>query len=343
MNSCIFLIHNVKVSLTTNRPEFKNFVFATLQNYVIENGQNHEFQLDVQIDFNEKSQIKTSKYRIGNGVFFNDKEKNIAFRDKLFSGQFNKNNNKNLHIKGEVSPNLKDTLKNVLKSIFIKGYSYKDILFHNLYRELILLPTFWVLRNKFGLYLMHASAVTIGKQTFVFIGNDGVGKTTSALKLLKKEGALFFGDNFLLFDANRIHSFIDTLRVSKEDADYYFSSSMFKIAHKGKERVHLNFNKLLVSGSKEPTHFFVLRQAKKSFKHVINADELINYAFAINDYVKEFDKYGYSANLIFLFNVGYNIEKREAESLAQLTLNKYCALLDINRGEDIFDLIHVDH
>ena len=36
---------------------------------------------------------------------------------------------------------------------------------------------------------------------------------------------MFFGDNFLLYDAERIYSFVDTLRVNKRDCDSFLDEN----------------------------------------------------------------------------------------------------------------------
>ena len=340
----LFLIYGVKVTLTTNNMEFKNFVLATLQNYDNET-QDYKFKIDVCIDFNKDSQIKKSKFRVGNGIFLDDTDKKIAIQHKLFLGEFIKNSDDDLKIRGEVSHTIKKTIKNAIKSIAIKNYSYKEMLFHQLYRELVLMPIFWVLRNKFGKYLMHASAVYHKKQTLVFLGNDGVGKTTIALKLLKNEGSLFFGDNFLLYDSNKIHPFIDTLRVNKKDITAiksYEGSPVFKKVYEGKSRTHFNFSIDYVSESATPTHFFVLKQSSKNSKATITKDQFINHTLAINDYVKEFDNYSYASNLIFLYDVHFNVKEQETKFLSKLVSDKPCALLSLKKDEDVFDLFNKD-
>ncbi len=346
MKTCAFLIYNIKVSLTTNNVEFINFVQATLQNYDFEDQQDHKFKIDIHIDFNKKTQIKKSKFRIGNGVFLDEEHKKIAIQHKLFLGEFTQINNNSLSIRGEVNDNFKSKVKHLIKSLAIEHYSYREMLFHQLYRELVLMPAFWVLRHKFDKYLMHASAVSDGKQTFVFLGNDGVGKTTVALKLLQKEGMSFFGDNFLLYDSDKIYAFVDTLRVNKKDSsaiEAYESSSVFKKVFGGKARVHYNFNKDHISESTMPTHFYVLKQADNNSKTPITSDQFINYTFAINDYVKEFDKYSYASNLIFLYDIHFNVEKQETEFLSKLVSDKSCSILRLSNKssntEQLLDFI----
>src|SRR5690606_9994317 len=156
---------------------------------------------------------------------------------------------------------------------------YKDMLFHHLYRELILLPMFWVLRNKFNKFLIHASAITDNDQTYVFLGNDGVGKTTIALNLLKKEGVKFFVDNFLLYDYVRIYSFVDQLRVNNSDVEeinFYNKSPLFSKVISETSRTHFNFTKNLVAEANKPTKFFLLKQSYINSKKIICEEEFIN-------------------------------------------------------------------
>ena len=346
MNTCAFLIYDIKILLTTNNLEFKNFVHATLQNYSIEKQEPYKFQVDVCIGFNKETQIKKSNFRIGNGVYFEEVDKKIAIQHKLFLGEFTKKDNDVLKVRGEVNNSFKNALKHTIKSLVIENYSYKEMLFHQLYRELVLMPIFWILRNKFNKHLMHASAVSNGNNTLVFLGNDGVGKTTVALKLLQKKGTSFFGDNFLLYDADKIYAFVDTLRVNKKDSKAiktYESSLMFKKVYQGKARTHYNFNKNHISESARPTQFFVLKQSNKNSKAVITKDQFINYTSAINNYVKEFDKYSYASNLIFLYDIDFNIEQQELDFLSKLISNSSCALLSLNKDEEVFDLFNKDN
>ena len=330
-----FLIYGVAISLTSSNPQFKDFVEGTLHNYVNRDQEQSNFNIHIAIQFDEKADIKKSKFRIWNGIYFDNEHQKIAFNHKLFTGEFSKRGNDALDIKGEVLNPFPNTIKQTAKGMFIKNYSYSEMLFHQLYRELILMPVFWILRNKFGKYLMHASAISIGNESLVFLGNDGVGKTTIALQLLQQKDTLFFGDNFLLYDAERIYSFVDTLRVNKKDCDSFLDEnkkSKYKKVFEGKSRVHFNYHKDYIAENSIPTSFYVLMQGEENEKRRISEDEFINFTFGINNFVKEFDKFSYAATLIYLFVASKNIVEEELNALKRLVQKDACFLLQVNKN-----------
>jgi len=345
MYTSSFFIYGVRIEFTTDNNAFFSFVQGTLNNYQISDDTSKaDFNLKVAIDFNNRIRIEKSQFKIGNGVFLDDDKKSIVFDHFLFQGEFIKKDDdkSGLNINGNINKSVTEKVKHIIKANIVKDYSYQDMLFHHLYRELILLPVFWILRNKLGKYLMHASAVTDGDETFVFLGNDGVGKTTIALNLLEKESVSFFGDNFLLYDAEKIYPFIDTLRVNNSDHETitsYNNDPIFSTVFKGASRTHFNFDSTRVAKSKDPTRFYVLKQSGENKIVPITEEQFINYAFAINDYVKEFDKYSFANNLYFLFDDVSNTAKKEIESLTQLISNKKCALLSLKKTNDLKDLI----
>ena len=329
-----FLIYGVAISLSSNNAQFEEFIHGTLQNYIKKGESESAFQIHVSIQFDEKSKIKKSRYRVGNGVYFDDAGKKVAFDHKLFRGEFAHKGKTHLQIRGEITKTLSENAKQALKGVIIKNYSYQEMLFHQLYRELILMPVFWILRHKFDKYLTHASAVSLGKECFVFLGNDGVGKTTIALNLLQQDGALFFGDNFLLYDFENIYSFVDTLRVNKTDVTSFFTnndSSRFTKVFKGKSRIHYNYNKNFIADHIIPTQFHVLVQGKGNVKKDISEDEFVNFTYGINNFVKEFDKFSFASTLMYLFKTSENVVEKELKALKVLIGNNPCFLLQLNK------------
>ena len=64
-----FLIYGVAISLTSSNPQFKDFVEGTLHNYVNRDQEQSNFNIHIAIQFDEKADIKKSKFRIGNGIY----------------------------------------------------------------------------------------------------------------------------------------------------------------------------------------------------------------------------------------------------------------------------------
>lgn len=328
-----FSIYGISISLTSNNSQFIDFIGASLQNYKEIKESKVDFQINVSVLFDAQASIKKSQFRIGNGVYLNDSAKKIAFDHKLFLGEFRYKETNTLEIQGEVSNSFSNHVKHTLKALTIKNYSYTEMLFHQLYRELVLLPFFWVLRHKFNKYLMHASAVSIGEECFVFVGNDGVGKTTAALSLLNTDGALFFGDNFLLYDDHNIYSFVDTIRVNRKECESFKARdvhSKYKNVYEEKGRIHFNCQQKYIADKTSPSRFFVLKQAEENFKQTITENEFINFTYGINNFVKEFDKFGYASSLMYLFKSSENIVEKELSALKTLIHNKPCSLLQLN-------------
>ena len=70
----------------------------------------------------------------------------------------------------------------------------------------------------------------------------------------------------------------------------------------------------------------------------ITENELINYTLAINDYVKEFDKYSYASNLIFIFNSLENLEEEEMKALKNIVSHKICSTLELSNKDKNFNI-----
>lgn len=343
MDKCSFYIYGVRIAFSTDDNDFYSFVSGSLKNYQIENEDNAEsFLINVAINFSNGPPITKSKYKLSNSVYFDQKNRSIVIEHLFFEGEYTKEESDVLSINGNVKNDLIDKVKSGIKTLINKNYSYKEGVFHHLYRELILLPVFWVLRNKFGKYLMHASAIKDDDKTFVFLGNDGVGKSTVALKLLKKQGVTFYGDNFLLYDSTQIYPFVDSIRINNSDdkiTEFKGDKELFNKIFEGANRTHFNFNKEYIARPDTVTQFFVLDQAAENHKVTISEEAFIDYVYTINESVKEFDKYSPVNNLRFLFETSESISKKEMNSLSSIVNNKKCSLLSLKKYNNLDELI----
>jgi hypothetical protein len=325
-----FKLFCIRINFTTDDEDFFNFISATLKNYELENNYSTKFEINSEINFNEPF-TSCREFRISNNVFLDQVNNKLEFRKRLFKAEYQKEVSY-LSVKGYINNSISIRIKEFLKQILINNYSSSDILFHKLYRELILLPVFWLLRNYYSKFLMHASAISVDGFTFVFLGNDGVGKTTVALKLINQDKATFFGDNFLFYNQERVYPFLDTLRVNKSDKDKiknFNSDIKFSRVFEGGTRIHYNFDEKFVAKQCAPTHFFVLMQGDENRKKKISETQFINYVYSINDYVKEFDKYDSTANLSFLYNLKKNIVEDELNAISKLVKGKECAIINL--------------
>ena len=46
------------------------------------------------------------------------------------------------------------------------------------------------------------------------------------------------------------------------------------------------------------------------------------------------------SNLIFLYDIHFNVEQQETDFLSKLVSDKACALLSLSKDEDVFDLFN---
>ena len=346
MTSCVFYLYGIGVNFSTDNEDFARYVEGSLQNFKVmdsdANMPEESFTIQIKVYFAKGKPVDNGEFKLGNGIYIkNDNE--INFDQGLFAGQFVKERKSNkLWINGFAKQSTTNKLKTLLKTILIPKYSFHDMLFHQLYRELVLLPVFWILRHEKGKFLMHASAISNDSGTYVFLGNDGVGKTTVAMNLLKEQGTTFYGDNFLLYDSNSIYPFVDTIRISKKDREaieFYKASELFTLVYSGRFRLHYNFDTKFIANPNMPTKYFVLKQGKENKRQKLSGGQFITYSFAINDYVKEFDKYGYINNLVFLFETNDSPSiANEVNSMFQLVNAKPCELLTLKKHNDLAEL-----
>lgn len=321
-----FSLYKCGISLKTDNPLFWDYVLMNLKHFSTEEVSEHN--INVEILFNYSEAISFPEKRFAKGVCFSGNT--LYVKHPLYNFLISFDAENNIKIYAGIRTGIKKKIVETLKSALIPNYSYKEHVYHHLLRELIVLPFFRTVRITKQRFLMHASAVTVNNKTFVFCGNDGVGKTTIALKLLETESSSYFGDNFLLYDNREIYSFCDTVRVNHREGKQIRQKYPFlKEAYSGKNRTYFNIIPEKIAHNREPDSFCLIRQGNELKKEEISSSAFVNMALQINDYVKEFDKYSYVALLDQIDILSQQDYFAGAEACRALTCNKKCYMLTL--------------
>jgi hypothetical protein len=81
--------------------------------------------------------------------------------------------------------------------------------------HLVYYPLAWYLEHFRGLYLLHASAIELDGQAFLFGGVAGVGKSTTSVALLCRTGAGFLAESLVFHDGHEIHGCYEPIRMGE--------------------------------------------------------------------------------------------------------------------------------
>jgi hypothetical protein len=129
-------------------------------------------------------------------------------------------------------------------------------------------PLFYILKKEYGIYPLHASAVCKNELAYLFLGFDGVGKSTIAIAMNKYYGYDIIADNFCLIDNEGfVYPFIEYARVSVNVS-----------------RLFANFNAEKIYGR------YKYPFKKINCKNRIKLSAIFFNYFGMNDCVKESDK-----------------------------------------------------
>lgn len=333
-------LYNIVIDLNTNKKDFESFVNCNTFHFHENENENNTFKLYINIWFNKTIDFSYPATRVSKNIYFD--QKSIYLKHELFDARYTLEGN-SLNIKSYINISLYRKFKEWIKTLLIKKYSFKEHLYFHLVRELITLPFFWSNRIiKKPKFLMHASVISMNNKGYVFLGNDGVGKTTIALNLLEKEETFFLGDNFTLYDNQFIYQYTDNIRLNKNEIKRS-QPSFLQQSFVGKNRIYHNIIKEKTTEKIKPSKFFLIEQSNKLKVKKITTDSLLNSIFTINDFVKEFDKYSYISAFNILSNNldKYSNYKREYETCENLLKDKECYLLYLPKSYKISDLIKI--
>jgi hypothetical protein len=201
------------------------------------------------------------------------------------------------------------------------NYRYKK--FFGLMSWFVFFPLAWYLEHQRGIYLMHASGIDLEGQGIIIGGVGGVGKTTTGVSLLAQEGTRLVSENLIFYDAERIYSCYEPIRL--DDASVGLLGARRQILEPAEIPDGANHKNLYhvrrhaVTDAVPATALFVPRFTPHSFVRPLAVDRCMELLLAFNTLTREVNDYQWFAATL---DVGWptlrSLERRAATLRALL-------------------------
>jgi len=157
--------------------------------------------------------------------------------------------------------------------------------YQTLMRLAVHYPIFHLLERK-GWSILHSSLICFKDKGVLFMGLNGVGKTTAALSLLPKVKIL--SDNFVLFDGTRLLPFPEYIRIPHQIMNFFnLKPTGFKIF--GKDQVLLDND--IMKYQPKPAAMIVLKRGENTTWQEIDRKDAIDYIEAADAFTHEGHRY----------------------------------------------------
>jgi len=301
-------LYGKSIRLLTSDKSFYKFVAINYKPFIT---RIDKPDIEVCFDTNISNICKPSSdyQKIGSGLYFN-KNKLIVFQRGLtLQISYQKDT-----LKLKAKPNF--YIHKVIHTLRGKRKNHKLEQYQFIMRQLVHFPLFLLLRKN-QKFILHSAAVTNNKNTFIFCGLNGVGKTTLALNFLS-DGYKLLSDNFLVFDRCGIYPFPEVLRVPVEEGNLT-SKAIYKQKIHNKLHVIPSTKNIMVSEQPiKPTCLFLVSTGNNNLATKLSKELFIEKIIKLNDYLKEFDNYSY----ISVFEAfASNFDAKSVMSYSETLLN----------------------
>lgn len=216
------------------------------------------------------------------------------------------------------------------------NYRYKK--FFGLMSYFVFYPLAWYLEHFRGIYLMHASGIDVSGHGIIIGGVGGVGKTTTGVSLLAHEGTRLVSENLIFYDAQRIYSCYEPIRLDDQSVELLGSRrailSPAEIPDGANHKNVYHVARRAVVDSVEASALFVPRFTPQGYIRPLEAEHAMELLLAFNELTREVnDYYWFAATLNVLWPTPNSLEKRAATLRALLERSSRWELgIDRSRG-----------
>jgi len=171
-----------------------------------------------------------------------------------------------------------------------------------LVRKLVIFPIFYMLERKYGVFLLHSSAMDYDGKAVAVAGLAGVGKSTCAIALtLQSDGKVrYLTDNFMLFDGNHVYPFPEYIRLHDDSVRYI--GDITRLGEPVMRRYRRNYYLLdpnMISGVTKPKIVLMPVLSEKEYVKALPIAVAMDRLMLANDHVKEFHNYHHMGLLGF--------------------------------------------
>lgn len=211
-------------------------------------------------------------------------------------------------------------------------------------------PLAWYLEHFRGLYLLHASGVSIRPsdderhgRAIVIPGVGGVGKTTTCVALVAQGGRLI-SENLVFHDAENVYSCYEPIRLDQRsvgllrDSRHTLEKADIPDGAKSKNMYHLGPD--AVVDVAPGGWLFVPRFTRSAFMREIEVAECVERLLTFNELTREVNDYAwFAATLNLKWPTSRSLERR-AETLRAFVQSMQCYEIGIDRGQGIEPVLH---
>lgn len=195
------------------------------------------------------------------------------------------------------------------------NYRFKK--FFGLMSWFVFYPLAWYLEHFRGLYLLHASGIDIAGHGVVIAGVGGVGKTTTGVSLLAHEGTRLVSENLIFYDAERIYSCYEPIRLDDQSVELLGARRAIlaecEIPDGANHKNVYHVRRSAVLDATPASALFVPRFTREASVRPLAAARAVEYLLAFNELTREVNDYQwFAATLNVAWPVLGSLERRAA-------------------------------
>jgi hypothetical protein len=195
------------------------------------------------------------------------------------------------------------------------NYRYKK--FFGLMSWFVFFPLAWYLEHFRGIYLMHASGIDVQGNGIVIGGVGGVGKTTTGVSLLAHEGTRLVSENLIFYDAARIYSCYEPIRVDDQSVELLGARrailSPADIPDGANHKNVYHVRRHAVVDAVDASALFVPRFTRNGYIRPLDVDRCMELLLAFNELTREVNDYAwFAATLHVAWPTPRSLERRAA-------------------------------
>jgi hypothetical protein len=229
-------------------------------------------------------------------------------------------------------------------------YEYKR--YFSLMSYLVYYPLIWYLENSRGWTVLHASALAGAYGGIMIGGLGGVGKTTTCVALMQRDGIELMAENLIFTDGESIYPCYEPIRLDEgslamlgENNPNGLIPMAFPEGLKDKWLFHLKTNAL--PEKIKPALLFLPQFSRQRYLTQIASELAAEKMVAMNRLTRELDDYGWYAAALDMHWPKVGQASQRLEVLRRFAEQAYCFELGIDRSagveavvNDILDAIH---
>ena len=297
----IYALHGAQIQVTSLSRDFLDFVSWNLLSRFPKH-QNIDFKLDCELSSYDtvlkkryfalppKSLSYDSKLLLSTGLWL--QKDNLYWTSSRANISFEQKNINSFQVQAQYRERPDHSVRRWL--LRQKTYLYNN--YQIILRLSLYAPLFYLFEQYKGYFVMHAAGVSGNKRNIILSGLNGIGKTTLALAFAAR-GYRFLGDNYLLYDANTVYAFPESIRVSSKIAQDFGLTSSPNVKLYGKYIIRANSLNLLAEMN--PNIFLIVVRGPTGKIDSISLEKALELMFAQGEYLAEYPEYTFMGLNIF--------------------------------------------